>query len=404
MVTLDDMANALGFKTPQDVKGFAAYGEVKGINTDETYQVSLNGSTTTVKCARLAGAHVGDVVLVTVLNNGYAVVTGCVGGDKDALEALEKSGATLQHFWHDLAGAHVTEVTQEEYLDDPENAGGNTLITSDGMAIRDGTTALATFEDGGITIGKTEETHTEFNTDGLKFYIDETVNPVSLDVKQSSTGYRWGKLFAKYNNTRQSSVTVDADSHTAYVENGVYTNDPNDNEWASELRVNARGIRQIVQAGSGIYTNAEVTLQPLSADPTNANYYKMEYYTNVPVRVQGHDSEIGYTTEDVATGTLANTTAVTKLSDLVTLSAGTWVVNASIRFTNSTQGTRAAELHNGSTAISASYVAGPANGVVALNLNAVISSDNPIDLDIYARQNSGAAMSINTYWQAVRIA
>lgn len=158
MVTLQDMADALDLKPKKDRKGFAAYGEIKSINPDNTYQVSLNGSDTTVKCARLTGAHVGDVVLVNVLDNGYAVVTGCVGGDTDAGDALdlatEASGdATTalnvaegvnDHFWYDNTGAHVTEDTQEDYQQDPSSAGGNTLITSQGMAIRKGTKELAT--------------------------------------------------------------------------------------------------------------------------------------------------------------------------------------------------------------------------------------------------------------------
>ena len=164
MVTLQDMADALDLKPKKDHKGFAAYGEIKSINPDNTYQVSLNGSDTTVKCARLTGAHVGDVVLVNVLDNGYAVVTGCVGGDTDAGDALdlatEASGdATTalnvaegvnDHFWYDNTGAHVTEDTQEDYQQDPSSAGGNTLITSQGMAVRKGTKELATMSQDGF--------------------------------------------------------------------------------------------------------------------------------------------------------------------------------------------------------------------------------------------------------------
>lgn len=170
MVTLDDMANALNLKPEEDIKGFAVYGQVKSINPDGTYQVSLNGSTITTKCARLTGAHVDDVVLVTVLNNGYAVVTGCVGGDTDALEALEQSGATVQHFWYDDNGAHVTEDTQENYLDDPTNAGGNTLITAHGMVIRKGTIDLASFIDDLLTLGKTSSKNIRLEPDGLGLY------------------------------------------------------------------------------------------------------------------------------------------------------------------------------------------------------------------------------------------
>ena len=390
MVTLDDMANALGFKTPQDVKGFAAYGEVKGINADETYQVSLNGSTTTVKCARLAGAHVGDVVLVTVLNNGYAVVTGCVGGDKDALEALEKAGATLQHFWHDLSGAHVTEVTQEEYLDDPENAGGNTLITSDGMAIRDGTKALASFGATESIMGPVDSRNVHITADGLGFY-DKTNDQGSLlfnNVDVYGTSYKRLMLQA-INSLRDSYANLIeiVDSNTMSSE--VQLNAKSNNTYYGRLRLRN--------------TSGSVIFGRIDSSGTDTQYSVLEFTRTGDITVNGHAQPIGYTKEDVATNNLANTTALAKLSDLATLEAGTWIVNASIRFTNSTSGSRAAELHNGSTAIGASYVAGPANGVVALNLNAVISSDNPIDLDIYARQNSGAAMSINTYWQAVRI-
>ena len=95
MVTLQEISEALNLDPKQTKQDFSTYGEVKSINPDKTYQVSLNGSATTVKCARLTGAKVGDVVLVTVLKNGYAVVTGCVGGDTDAADAIETAGEAI---------------------------------------------------------------------------------------------------------------------------------------------------------------------------------------------------------------------------------------------------------------------------------------------------------------------
>ena len=53
-----------------------------------------------------------------------------------------------EHFWYDNTGAHVTEDTQEDYQQDPSSAGGNTLITSQGMAVRKGITELASFGNG----------------------------------------------------------------------------------------------------------------------------------------------------------------------------------------------------------------------------------------------------------------
>ena len=352
MVTLDDVANAFNLKLEEDNKGFAVYGQVKSINPDGTYQVSLNGSTTTTKCARLTGAHVGDVVLVTVLNNGYAVVTGCVGGDTDAAEALAQAGAGIttdtlhylatdqssgvttstpgwtttvqsittaapylwtyhtyhkasgtsvntqpvitgvygdtgatgpagptgpqgpqgqagsdgddgisvtavqpqyylsasdqsatggswsnnltyitgkyiwtrdaitysnsttgysteiynealttacstseqalniaegvdEHFWYDNTGAHVTEDTQEDYQQDPSNAGGNTLITSQGMAIRKGTKELASFGQNSIILGEQDGSHMQINRDKLGYYVDDVI----VGTTECSYGY-----------------------------------------------------------------------------------------------------------------------------------------------------------------------------------------------------------------------
>lgn len=67
---------------------------------------------------------------------------------KDASRTVK---STSQYFWHTEtdtgagAGAHITEVPQEDFLDDPTNGGGNTLIRSDGMTVRDGLTELASF-------------------------------------------------------------------------------------------------------------------------------------------------------------------------------------------------------------------------------------------------------------------
>lgn len=77
-----------------------------------------------------------------------AVDGGYQGTEQDFNEDLGTFSDAVNHFWTDEDGAHVTEVTQEEYLDDPTNAGGNTLITAGGMSIRKGDqTLLSTDED-----------------------------------------------------------------------------------------------------------------------------------------------------------------------------------------------------------------------------------------------------------------
>lgn len=148
MVSLSDIAKTLNLDPKQSKQDISIYGKVTAINADKTYQVSLNGSDVTVKCARLTGAKVGDIVLVTILKNGYAVVTGCVGGDKDALE-------TAQHFWvkdgsDSEAGAHVTEVPREDFESTP--TGGNLLLRSNAVKIRNAAVVLSELNGSGMIV------------------------------------------------------------------------------------------------------------------------------------------------------------------------------------------------------------------------------------------------------------
>ena len=92
---------------------------------------------------------------------------------KEVAEKAQRiAGNTNQYFWHTQegtdTGAHITEITQNEFLADPANGGGNTLIRSNGFAVRDGLDELATFGANGSTIGKTNDTHLEMDFRSIK--------------------------------------------------------------------------------------------------------------------------------------------------------------------------------------------------------------------------------------------
>ena len=58
-----------------------------------SYEVALGGNEGTMTCRKLAGADVGDTVMVTLTKTGMAVVTGTVDGDKDAEAAMTTAEA-----------------------------------------------------------------------------------------------------------------------------------------------------------------------------------------------------------------------------------------------------------------------------------------------------------------------
>ena len=69
---------------------------------------------------------------------------------------LHKSLAdTVQYFWTEqtglFAGAHITEMPQDEFKADPENGGANLIIRSTNLGFRDGTRDMATFGADGQT-------------------------------------------------------------------------------------------------------------------------------------------------------------------------------------------------------------------------------------------------------------
>ena len=73
-----------------------------------------------------------------------------------AEKAYKIAGNTDQYFWVTESGtdtgAHITEIPKENFLDDPDNGGGNLLARSNGIAVRDGMSELATFSSEGLNV------------------------------------------------------------------------------------------------------------------------------------------------------------------------------------------------------------------------------------------------------------
>lgn len=89
---------------------------------------------------------------------------------------------TDQYFWFTPTGtdtgAHITEVPQDEFTDSTSpnyHSGGNLLARSNGIAVRDGMTELATFGANGATIGITDgtEAYVEFDYHSMRMIDKE---------------------------------------------------------------------------------------------------------------------------------------------------------------------------------------------------------------------------------------
>ena len=130
-------------------------------------------------------ANKAQVIAVDAKETAEAVEGIATNASTTAASAMTIAEGVNEHFWHDSGGAHVTEVTQEEWNDssDPNyHSGGNTLITTQGMAIRNGLDNLAQFGSTGAVIGEVANgnSRTEISTSGMQIYQRDSGNDISI--------------------------------------------------------------------------------------------------------------------------------------------------------------------------------------------------------------------------------
>lgn len=99
---------------------------------------------------------------------------------------------TNQHFWvteeGSDTGAHITEIPRKQFIADPEHGGGNLLARSNGIAIRDGLTELASMTaDDGIQIGKGDGFRVIINEDSIEMIDDSGVTGFRISLDGNET-------------------------------------------------------------------------------------------------------------------------------------------------------------------------------------------------------------------------
>lgn len=123
--------------------------------------------------------------------------------------------------------------------------------------------------------------------------------------------------------------------------------------------------------------------------------------------IKNHSSPIGTIKSNrssSSTASLSSTTSMTKIADLTTLEPGVWVINARIQFPSNSTGNRGGAIYSNGTQQGTSYILLPAGGsIISQSMSAIVNSTSNMDIDLYARQNSGSDMNITYYWKAVRI-
>lgn len=104
-----------------------------------------------------------------------------------ANRAIKIAGDTDQYFWHVQTGTdtgtHITEIPKSEFLEDPNNGGGNLLARSNGLSIRNGLTEMAQFTSDRIVLGISNDLHVEITPTALAFFSgDDTLGHINISA------------------------------------------------------------------------------------------------------------------------------------------------------------------------------------------------------------------------------
>ena len=248
----------------------------------KTAYVVLDGSEGQTPCSMSMNCKVGDRVVVHIYDHSARVTGNLSAPATDdtvanaaattaesahdlAEEAAGVANATKQHFWTDENGTHVTEVTQEEFQEEPR--GANQLSNANGTLLRDGETNLAQFTPSGAAfydgqgnasanimarfgatsaqVGKTSDMHATVDANGLRVY-DAQGNLVSYFTASNA---RIGNNAGDYAVVNENGICFFKDS----VLIGYCLGD------SARLGTIAEGVKNVITNANGIYLRENTT-------------------------------------------------------------------------------------------------------------------------------------------------
>lgn len=213
----NDLVDSINEKEKKKAIPYDTYAKVIRIDGGTAW-VHIPGGVDETPVALTVNAKVGDSVLVRVSGGNAWIVGNSSAPPTDDTKAVEAKGvadvaqvkaasaqetaesaeeiakdasrtvkSTSQYFWHTEtdtgagAGAHITEVPQEEFLDDPANGGGNLLARSNGMAVRDGLNSLAEFGQV-VRVGAQESSRVEIDPGGVYVKSESGVDALAIET------------------------------------------------------------------------------------------------------------------------------------------------------------------------------------------------------------------------------
>jgi hypothetical protein len=196
-------------------------GQVYSVPCHSVRHIYDGGLRTEIKSAR-ATAEENEVATQTSLSGSLKVISGQVAGAYEAAStALSKAEEVNNYFWFSPTdtgggvGAHVTEVTREEFITAPGDGGGNVQIMSRGIYVRDGLDVLASFTGDGARIGSDSTPRFTITNDAIRAQNDVGASFFAITAAGGSIETDVSVCPAFTNIGAARTITLDASGVTA---------------------------------------------------------------------------------------------------------------------------------------------------------------------------------------------
>jgi len=232
----------------------------------DTVQVRVGGGT-----AFLVGNQTAPPTDDTTAVKGINSVSKTVKKVKAIADKASRiAGNTAQYFWHTQdgtdTGVHITEVPQATFEANP--TGGNLLARSNGIAVRDGLTELATFGSDGIALYNDNGNETfkarsgsgriRYSAD-LRVLFGDTFKGTFVYGREISD---WGDVTIEYAIGSTTSVDYYTRSHAISFVDNVFQ--VTEDEYTLTLEDNGSSVSYTVTASQAVSFVTKISFAPLT--------------------------------------------------------------------------------------------------------------------------------------------
>lgn len=315
---------------------------------------------------------------------------------EEAIAAQDAAAAIDQHFWFDEtgthAGAHITEVTQDEFKASP-NTGANLFMKSNEVNLRKGLTPIAKFytsssDRGVIQLGSDQD-------DGGYNYTRLKGGDGTFEL---STAGPWHPTSPMEGASIMEFITTNT-----YMPLNSYFKIAAAPDVAFEFNSNGNGGMACY-----LYHNGQVVLYGSNGDDTREIFS----VSNLgDLTIMGHSTQIGTRTnwQPGTASTISTSQTWSKLpSSGKTLTAGTYLIIGSLNWSSNANGNRAARLYNETTSTALSHtevqVRASTGATTRMQIVGSVVLDSTCSICVQVWQDSGSSRTVTPTFTYTRIA